>query len=151
MDADKRDKTNPGKRWKSAERFQNKTTILWNMIASGHFALCKVDVTECEIQIYDSIKSTKWNTVKLKAFLKSIFGVAFADYTGQQQSRQQKNNNDCGVYTMANLRRIVEGKDLRHERMFGDHQKDATRENKVVRMREQMTRELKKQKLEAWK
>ena len=139
------------KRWEIAKRFRNKKTILWTMIGGSHFALCKVDLTQREIRIYDSIKSTKWSTVKLKAFLKSIFGDAFTDYTGQQYSRQQKNNDDCGVYTMANLRSIVEGKDVRHRRMFGDHQTDTTRKKKVVEMREKMTRELQNQVLEAWK
>jgi hypothetical protein len=139
------------KRWEIAKRFQNTKTILWTMIARNHFALCKVDVTKCEIRIYDSIETTKWSTVELKVFLKSIFGDTVTDYTGQQYSRQQENSNDCGVYTMANLRSIVEGKDVRLKRMFGNHQTDTIREKKVAEMREQMTRELQNQKLEAWK
>jgi Ulp1 family protease len=151
MDEDKRDEKNPGfsKRWENAERFRNKTTSLWTMIGDNHFALCKVDVTKREIRIYDSIEPTKWSTVKLKAFLKSIFGVAFADCTGQQQRRQQKNKNDCGVYTMANLRSIEETKSLMVKRMLGDHQKDATREKNFFKMREQTTIELQNQKLGA--
>jgi Ulp1 family protease len=139
------------KKWAKSKPYKDKSSILWPMYGKSHFAVCQIDIAAREIRIYDSIESTTWSTTKLESFLSSIFDAEFQFVAEKQLSRQQKNSNDCGVYTMANIRSITEAQSLTSKRMFGAHQSDTIRKKAVTKMRTQMTRELQKKKLEIWK
>ncbi len=128
--------------------------ILWPMYCNRmhHFALLVIGVEAQTIALLDSIVPCRksWKLAWLQGLLKCVFGWRKNATIKFEQCRLQGNNDDCGVYTMANLRSFVDGVDFNASRMPGEHlggKKDAA----VVALRAHFARELREEQLHTWK
>jgi hypothetical protein len=132
--------------------FLGKSVILWPVVGRDHFALLEILIKDRIVRVYDSIRSMAKGWVPKDCFLHTLLLAYFPGKKFMVQfpeCRQQVNSDDCGVYTMANLRSRLFNKDVNGPGMPGSHMKQK-RTGAVMDMRLKMWRELTERKLSEW-
>jgi Ulp1 family protease len=134
------------------KKFLGKNRILWPVVVRGHFALLDISIKERTVLVYDSSRPMAKGWVPVDSFLHQLLVAAFPGKKFKVEfpdCRQQVNNDDCGVYTMANLRSLLFNRDVNGAGMPGSHMKQK-RAGAVMDMRLKIFRELNARELSEW-
>jgi hypothetical protein len=132
------------------DRLVGITRVVWPMFGKGHFALLVIDVEARIIRLLDSIPGFEWDLRWFQAFLRRAFDWDSDAIVVADACRSQGNGDDCGVYTMGNMRSILESVDVNDSRMPGAHLTSQAKKAGVLALRAHFANEITRMQLIDW-